>query len=111
VSKLKFVDRPTVQFALEMARDFIRAAVWLLVSFAFSYGRDLLVETGRPPWMVAVATCVEIFSFVVGAFVLCCLLFFSAAMTVLPMYRKLRKALEHNRPRQGDLGLGGVKKK
>lgn len=91
---MKFFDRPTLRVVYEFARETVRAAAWLLFSLVISYGKDLLVETKRPDWMVAIAELVEICSFLAGAFVLCSIVGISALLSVIPMFRKLKHELK-----------------
>lgn len=91
---MKVLDRPTLHLVRDFARETIRSLAWLLFSFVISYAKDLLVETHRPPWMVAIAEIVAIFSFLAGAFVLCCVVGISALLSVLPLFRKLRQELK-----------------
>lgn len=90
---MKLLDRPTLRLVYDFARETARSAAWLLFSFLVSYAKDLLVETKRPDWMVAIAELVAICSFLAGAFVLCAVVGISAVLSVLPMFRKLKREL------------------
>lgn len=91
---MKLLDRPTLHLVRDFLREAIRSVAWLAFAFLSSYAKDLLVETKRPDWMVAIAELVSIVSFLAGAFVLVCVVGISALLSVLPMFRKLKRELK-----------------